>query len=194
MDRIYDMRQTGGPIFESNFRGMLKLLMSDTARNDFVPTILDFSSCYLKSAFRNWLKNRTDDPQTLDFLKELERTGGEGSLQNLSPYVTSKFSRFIHDTRLRRIVGQEKTGFCFEEIMNQGKIFLVNLGKGRFGSMASALLANQLVSRFKLAAMKRADMRPEERREFYLYVDEAQNSPRRTSANSCRRRENTGWG
>jgi len=182
LDRIYDMRQAGGPIFESNFRGMLKLLMGDKRTQDFVPTLLEFTLCYLESGLRKWLKKRVSDPQTLDFLNELERTGGDGSLQNLSPYITSKFSRFIHDATLKRIVGQEKTGFDFEEILNHNKIFLVNLGKGRFGSNSSALLANQIVARFKLEAMKRGEMRPEERKDFVLYVDEAHNLP---SENFC---------
>ncbi len=177
LDRLYDMRQVGGPIFELNFRGMLKLLMGDKHHDDFVPTVLEFTQCYLSADFRDWLRERTKDPQTHDFLKELERTGGDASLANLSPYITSKFSRFVHDTRLTRILGQERTSFDFDEIINERKILLVNLGKGRFGPYASALLANQLVSRFKLAAMKRGETPPEKRKEFFLYVDECHNLP-----------------
>jgi hypothetical protein len=177
LDRVFDMRQVGGPIFESNFRGMLKMLMGEKSSGDFVPTILDFTACYLDDKFRKWLKGRTKDPQTLDFVEELEKTGGDASLNNLSPYVTSKFSRFVHDRRLRRIVGQEKTAFDLDEVINERKIFLVSLGKGRFGSLVSAFLANQLVSRFKLAAMKRGGQRPQERTDFFLYVDECHNLP-----------------
>jgi hypothetical protein len=61
--------------------------------------------------------------------------------------------------------------------MKSGKILLINLGKGRFGNVVSALLTNNLVSRFKHAAMKRGDMKPEERRDFMLYVDECHNLP-----------------
>ena len=177
IDLLYDMKTAGGPIFETNFRGMLRLLMGEKHRKEFVPTLLDFATCYLNSDFRQWLLESVVDPQICDFIKELERTGGEASLQNLSPYITSKLSRFSNDTTLKRIVGQQKTSFDFEEIMNHGKIFLVKLGKGRFGSTVSALIANQLVARFKMAAMKRGDMRPENRKEFYLYVDEAHNLP-----------------
>ena len=81
---------------------------------------------------------------TLDFVKELERTGGEGSLKNLSPYITSKFSRFTNDSRLMRIVAQEKTGIDFDEVMNEGKILLIKLGRGRFGATVSALLPDGL--------------------------------------------------
>ena len=61
--------------------------------------------------------------------------------------------------------------------MNDGKVLLMKLGRGRFGQTVSALIANQIVSRFKLAAMKRGDMPAARRREFYLYVDECQTLP-----------------
>ncbi|MFH1673383.1 MAG: type IV secretion system DNA-binding domain-containing protein [Pseudomonadota bacterium] len=177
LDRLYDMKSVGGPIFETHFRGMLKLLMGEKARDDFIPTLLEFTACYLSKDFRRWLQRSIRDGQIQDFVKELERTGGDASIQNLSPYITCKFSRFTYDITLKRIIGQEKTSFDFDEIMNEGKILLVKLGKGRFGATVSALLANQIVARFKLAAMKRGDMRPEERRDFFLYVDECHNLP-----------------
>lgn len=177
LDRLYDMKSTGGPIFETNFRGMLKLLMGEKARGDFIPTLLEFTSCYLNKDFRRWLNESIEDEQVQDFVKQLERTRGDASIDNLAPYITSKLSRFINDTTLKRIVGQEKTSFDFDEIINKDKILLVKLGKGRFGATVSALLANQIVARFKLAAMKRGEMRPEDRRDFFLYVDECHNLP-----------------
>lgn len=176
-DHLYDLKLTGGPIFESNLRGMLKLLMGDKKQEDFTPNLINFTTCYLSKNFRHWLAERVTDPTVHDFLKELERTGGDGSLQNIAPYITSKFTRYINDTTLMRIIGQGKISFDFDEIMNTGKILLVKLGKGRFGSQVSALLANMIVSRFKYAAMKRGDLPPENRRDFYLYVDECHNLP-----------------
>ena len=177
IDRTYDLHTTGGPIFEANFRGMLGLLMGDDHRGNFIPTLLDFVPCYQNKEFRKWLKKSITDPQILDFVKELEDTSGEAALKNLSPYITSKFSRFTNDRTLKRIIGQSKTNFNFEEIMDKQKIFLVKLGKGRFGSVVSALIANQLVSRFKMAAMKRGELPEENRKPFFLYVDEAHNLP-----------------
>jgi len=177
LDRTYDMRQVGGPIFESNFRGMLRLLTGAKQEGIYVPTLLEFTLCYQNRKFRKWLKKKASDPQVLDFVKELENTGGEASLDNLSPYITSKFSRFLQGSSLRLIFGQEKSSIDFDEVMNRGKILLVNLAKGRFGPSLSALLANQLVSRFKNAAMKRAKVKAEERTPFYLYVDECHNLP-----------------
>lgn len=182
LDRTYNMRETGGPIFESNFRGMLKLLMGDQKRDGFVPTLLEFPILYIEEDFRAWLKQTIRDPQVHDFLDELERTGGEASLNNLAPYITSKFSRFVNDSCLRRIIGQEHTPFDFREIMDEGKILLVTLGKGRFGETVSSLLASQIVSRFKAAAMSRADQPEAKRRDFFLYVDEFHNLPRENFA------------
>jgi hypothetical protein len=177
IDHLYDMKETGGPLFETHMRGMLKLLMGDRPDVKFTGTMLELPLCYLDPKFRTWLTNRIQDPVVRDFIKEAEKAGGEGRIENISPYVTSKFGRFVNDTTLKRILGQKKTAFDFDDIINNGKIFLVKLGKGRFGSAVSGLLTNQLVTRFKYAAMKRGDMKPEERREFFLYVDECHNLP-----------------
>ena len=177
LDRLYDMRETGGPMFESHFRNMIKLLMGDRKNPLFVPTLLEFSLCYRDRKFRRWLKEQIHDPQVLDFITQAEDTRGDADLDNVSTYITSKFNRFVQDTTLKRIIGQEKTSLDFEGIMNSGKILLVNMGKGRFGPVVSSLLANQLVTKFKLAAMKRGDMPSEKRRDFFLYVDEAHNLP-----------------
>lgn len=177
LDHIYDMKLTGGPMFEQHFRNFMKLLMGDSVRSEFTPTILEFIRCYTDRAFRRWLLNSMEDQQVRDFVAEAEEVGGECTLKNISPYVSSKFGRFVNDTTLKRIVGQEKSSIDFDEIMNTGKILLVKLGKGRFGGEVSALLANMLVTRFKFAAMKRGEMPKEDRRDFFLYVDEAHNLP-----------------
>jgi GTPase SAR1 family protein len=177
LDRIYDMRTTGGPMFEKYFRGMMRLLMGDKPRPGFVPTLLDFINSFESEDFRKWLGKTIDDPGLKKFIKEIERTTGESGLNNVSPYITSKLSRFTEDTRLKRIIGQSHSSLNFESIMRDGKILLMKLGRGRFGPTISALIANQIVSRFKLAAMKRGDMPAEKRREFYLYVDECQTLP-----------------
>lgn len=177
-DRMYDLRQTGGPIFEHNFRNMLKLLMGDKPRPGFTPTVLEFAPLYMYRDFRRWLLASVNDGQVKDFVKELERTGGDASLQNLSPYITSKFGRFTSDSILKRVVGQEQTPFSFREALDSGKIVLIKLGRGRFGSYVSGFLAAQIVSRFKNAAMSRADIPEQQRRPFFLYVDEFQNLPK----------------
>lgn len=177
LDQIYDLKVSGGPIFEQHFRNMLKLLMGDKKRDNFTPTLLDFIRCYSDRSFRNWLLESIDDQQVKDFIEEAENADRDVSLRNVAPYITSKFGRFVNDTTLKRIVGQDSTSFDFDDIINNGKIFLVKLGKGRFGSEVSALLANMLVSRFKHAAMQRGSLAKDERRDFYLYADEAHSLP-----------------
>lgn len=177
MDHMYDLRQTGGPMWESYFRGMLKLLMGDAPRPGFTPTILEFKRCFTDRNFRHWLLESVSDQQVKDFVAEAEDAGGEAALANMAPYVSSKWSRFINDVALQRIIGQEETSFDFDNIMSEGKIFLVKLAKGRFGPEVSALLATMLVSRFQASAMKRGEMPMSERRDFFMYVDEATNLP-----------------
>lgn len=177
LDHIYDMKQTGGPIFESHFRNMMKLLLGDKHRPGYTPTILEFIKCYIDRKFRDWLLESVSDQQVKDFVEEAEDVSGDASLRNISPYVTSKFSRFVNDTTLKRIVGQSRSSIDFEKIMNDGKILFLKLGKGRFGSQVSALLANMIVARFKFSAMKRGEIPEAARRDFFLYVDEAHNLP-----------------
>ena len=178
LQRLYDnIREAFGPVFETHFRNMLKLLMGDTHHDHFVPTLLEFSLCYQDKSFRSWLKKLVRDQQVVGFVNQVEKMYGEGSLDNVSTYITSKLSRFVGDITLKRIIGQEKTSLDFEHIMNTGKILLVKMGKGRFGPVVSGLLANQLVSKFKLAAMKRGELPVDQRRDFFLYVDEAHNLP-----------------
>lgn len=176
-DKIYDLKRSGGPIFEQYFRGTIKILMGDRPRPGFVPTVLEFIRCFNDSQFRRWLLEGINDPQVIDFMSMANKAGGDAAFVNVVPYITSKFSRFVNDTTLQRIIGQEESSIDFDEIMNNGKILLVKLGKGRFGSQVSALLANMLVARFKFSAMKRGEMPKEARRDFFLYVDEAHNLP-----------------
>jgi len=172
LDHIYDMKLTGGPMFEQHFRNFMKLLMGDRKRDGFTPTILEFIRSYTDQKFRRWLLKAVDDQQVRDFVAEAEEVSGDAAMKNISPYITSKFGRFVNDTTLKRIVGQEKSSLDFDDIMNSGKILLVKLGKGRFGGEVSALLANMLVARFQHAAMKRGEMAKADRRDFFLYVDE----------------------
>ena len=176
MDFLYNMKETGGPIFEHHFRNMLRLLCGDGSceRLDFFPTVLEFIRCYLEDDMRQWLSNRTAEAGVKDFVKEMERTNyGDIQLRNVAPYITSKFGRFTSDTRLRRIFGQDTTPFLFDDILQQGKIFLVKLGRGRWGSLVSSLLASQLIARFKIAAMKRGEQKECDRKDFFMYIDEA---------------------
>jgi hypothetical protein len=174
LDAMYDLRQTGGPIFEMHYRNMLKLLMGDK-KHEHTFTVLEFAQIYNDKAFRDFLKDLTSEYDVVQFLNEAILAGGDADFRNVRPYVTSKFSRFNTDSLLRNIFGQSKTTFSFEDVVDNGKILLINLAKGQLGHNVGGLLASQIISRIKVAAMRRAKMPETQRRPFFLYVDEFQN-------------------
>src|SRR3989304_19469 len=90
-------------------------------------------------------------------------------------YTVSKFGRFVTNKLIRNIIGQSKSSFDFRQIMDQGKIILISLAKGELGEENSNFLGLILIPRILMAAMSRADMPKEQRRDFFLYVDEFQN-------------------
>jgi len=158
-----------GPIFEQNFRNVLKLLMGDRPNPEFIATLLEFPKVYLSAAFRHYLADHIQDEQVKDFLAEAERIAhGETKLENLAPYITNKFGRFLQDTLLRRIIGHGDLALDFVGILDQGKVMILKFARGRFGSAVADLITSQIVRRFRLAAMSRSA----ERRPYFVYVDE----------------------
>lgn len=175
LDQTYNMRETGGPMFELYFRSFMRVLMGDKPRKDFTATIQDFVRMFTDKDFRNFCRKDIHDEHVLQILKQATRAGGDAKLNNIAPYITCKLNRFTLDKNIKRITGQERMAIDFSDIMNSGKVMLVNLGKGRFGDTVTGLLAGQIVSRFQAAAMKRAVIPSDQRRDFFLYVDEFQN-------------------
>ena len=90
-------------------------------------------------------------------------------------YIVSKFGRFVTNKLMRNIIGQSKSAFDFRKVMDEGKILLVNLAKGKLGEENSSFLGLILVPKILVAAMSRVDTQEDQRRDFYLYVDEFQN-------------------
>jgi len=90
-------------------------------------------------------------------------------------YTVSKFGRFVTDKRMRNIIGQSQSSFNFRKVMDEGKILIINLAKGKIGEENSSFLGLVLVPRILIAAMSRSDVPEEQRKDFYLYVDEFQN-------------------
>ncbi|MBI4993879.1 type IV secretion system DNA-binding domain-containing protein [Candidatus Wolfebacteria bacterium] len=89
--------------------------------------------------------------------------------------IQNKVGQFLSTPLIRNIVGQTKSTINFSDIMNNQKIFLVNLSKGRIGEDNSALLGAMIVTKIQLAAMERVRIQEKERKDFYLYIDEFQN-------------------
>src|SRR3989344_6540086 len=89
--------------------------------------------------------------------------------------IQNKVGQFLSTALIRNIVGQSKSTIDIFDIMNEGKIFLINVSKGRIGEDNSALLGGMIITKIQLAAMERVRIPENERKDFYLYVDEFQN-------------------
>ncbi|MFA5870725.1 MAG: type IV secretory system conjugative DNA transfer family protein [Candidatus Paceibacterota bacterium] len=173
-DTLYDLKATGGPMFEQYARNALLLLMDDPSAGY---TILEIPRVLSDSHFREMLLSKCTNIIAKDFWeKEAEQAGGEATLANLVPYITSKFSTFIANDYVRPIIAQSKSSLDFRKIMDEGKILLVNLSKGRIGELNASLLGMIIVGKLTMAAFSRADIADREtRKDFYLYIDEFQN-------------------
>ncbi len=172
-DKLYDLKTTGGPIFEQYTRNALLLLMDDPNEG---ATLMDVPRVMADAAYRKKLLAKCQNIVVKDFWeKEAEKAGGEASLANLVPYVTSKFNTFIANDFMRPIIGQSKSSINFREIMDGKKILLVNLSKGRLGDINSHLLGMIIVGKLMMASFARIDTAEELRPDFYLYIDEFQN-------------------
>ncbi len=173
-DKLYDLKVTGGPMFEQYMRNALLLLMEDALNEP--ATLIEVPRVFADSDFRRRKLERISNPIVIDFWeKEAEKAGGEAALENITPYITSKFNNFTANDYMRPIVGQIKSAINFRKLMDEGKILLVNLSKGRLGDINANLLGMIIVGKILNAALGRVDIVQEERRDFYLYIDEFQN-------------------
>lgn len=138
-------------------------------------TLSDISRLFRDQAYRKKIANSLqNEPVRLFWEKEFERysfayrADGVASIQN-------KIGAFLADPIMRRILTAPKEPISIRRIMDEGKVLLVNLGKGKIGEDSSALLGGLLITTIGLAAYSRADTAPESRRDFFVYVDEFQN-------------------
>lgn len=171
--RLYDPGHTGiiGPRFESWFRNAALTVMSDPAGSSF----LDVQQVFVDQAFADEKIRHLTDRTVLDFWnKEMAQTS-DSSKSEMLGWFASKFGAFLTNEMMRNIIGQTKSGFNLRDIMDNKKILLVNLSKGRTGELNSQLLGMIFVMKFQAAAMGRAMMPEDEREDFALYVDEFQN-------------------
>lgn len=172
-NRLFD-KETMGPMFEQYMRNALLLLMED-AKNE-PATLMEVPRIFTDSEFRNKKLNRITNPTVIDFWsKEAIKTTGEQGLANITPYITSKFGNFIANDYMRPIIGQTKSAFNFRKVMDDQKILLVNLSKGKIGDINAGLLGMIVTGRILLAALSRTDVDVNNRKDFYLYIDEFQN-------------------
>ena len=171
--KLYDPGHTGiiGPRFESWFRYGALTVMSDPAGSSF----LDVQQVFIDQPFADEKIKHVKTQSVLDFWnKEMAQTP-ESAKGEILGWFASKFGAFLANDMMRNIIGQTKSGFDLREIMDNKKILLVNLSKGRVGELNSQLLGMIFVMKFQAAAMGRADVPEADRNDFSLYVDEFQN-------------------
>lgn len=173
LDKLYDLKTTGGPMFEQYTRNALLLLMEYPEKGF---TLLEIPKVLSDKEFRRLLLSTCTNILVRDFWeKEAEKAGGEAALANMVPYITSKFNVFLANDYVRPIISQSKSTINFREIMDSKKILIVNLTKGRLGDINASLLGLIIVGKILMASFSRVDVPESERKDFYLYIDEFQN-------------------
>lgn len=165
--------ETMGPMFEQYMRNALLLLMDNPSEK---ATLMEMPRVFTDAEYRKRLLSKATNPAVVDFWeKEAVKAGGEASLANMTPYITSKFNNFIANDYVRPIIGQPISAFNFRRLIDEGKILLVNLSKGKIGDINAGLLGMVIVGKLLMAALSRVDIPQEKRRDFNLYIDEFQN-------------------
>jgi type IV secretory pathway TraG/TraD family ATPase VirD4 len=172
-DKLYDLKQTGGPMFEQYARNAMLLIMEHPESGS---TLMEIPKVLADEEFRKMKLDHCNNPVVKDFwLKEAQKAGGEAALANMVPYITSKLTTFISNDMMRPIIAQQKSTLNFREIMDNKKILLVNLSKGKLGEINSHLLGMIVVGKILMAALSRVDIPEDQRNDFYFYIDEFQN-------------------
>lgn len=165
-------KESMGPMFEQYFKNSAFLAMDDPNNH---ATLLDITRILGNKEYRDSLCVKCKNPIIKEFWANAEKTTGDQSIANFVPYISSKFDNFISNDIMRPVVLQEKSSFNFREIMDNKKILLINLSKGRLGDINANLIGLLLVGKIQMAALSRVDMYGKQMNDFYLYIDEFQN-------------------
>jgi hypothetical protein len=171
-NKLFDMKVGGGAMFEQYFRNSAGLVMEHPESGN---TLLEIGRVLGNKEFRDMKLRYCSNPIIKQFWENAEKTTGEQGLENFIPYITSKFDVFISNEIMRPVVAQQNSSFNFREIMDNKKILLVNLSKGRLGEINANLIGLVLVGKILMSALSRVDSLGKELPPFYLYIDEFQN-------------------
>ncbi|MBI4039303.1 type IV secretion system DNA-binding domain-containing protein [Candidatus Daviesbacteria bacterium] len=179
MYKLYDPHQTGiiGPRFEHAIRNAMLTVMSE-AGNTFVEVVRVLTD----SSFVQELLPKVQDPVVRRYWTDQIAQTSDFHKSEVLDYIVSKFGRFVTNRLMRNIIGQSKSAFDLRKVMDERKILLINLSKGKIGEENSNFLGLVLVPKILIAAMSRQDMPETQRVDFYLYVDEFQNFATETFA------------
>ena len=171
---LYDPGNQGifGARAQHMFRNAALLLMSDPNGGTFI----DVPRCFTDPEFvKSKLKYVTDKTVYDYWTKEFPASQKSNDAGEVTSWFVSKWGPFLSNKMMRNILGQTKSGFNIREIMDNKKILLVNLSKGKTGELNAKLLGMIFVMKFQAAAMSRADTPEDDRPDFCLIVDEFQN-------------------
>jgi len=173
MYKLYDPHKTGiiGPRFEHAIRNAMLTVMDAVPGGTFIEVVQTLT----RPEYVQELLPRVKDPIVRRYWTDQIAQTSDFHKSEVLDYIVSKFGRFVTNTTIRNIIGQPKSAFDFRKVMDEGKILIVNLSKGKLGEENSNFLGLVLVPKIVAAAMSRADIPIEQRRPFYLYVDEFQN-------------------
>ena len=159
-----------GPRLEHIMRNALLALLDQPQA-----TLADVLRLLDDQAFRKSAVTKIQNDQVRDFwTKEYENYPARFRMEAIAP-IQNKVGAFLANPILNKILTQAKNAFYLRRVMDEGKILLVNLAKGKIGEDTAMLLGALLITRVGLAALSRADIPESDRRDFYLYVDEFQN-------------------
>jgi hypothetical protein len=161
-----------GPRLQNYFRNGVLTLMSDKEDN---ATLIDIMRLFTDDEYRKLKIGKVTNTAVRAFWEQEYAKSGAREKEEIIPYFAAKFGPFVTNAQIRNIIGQPKSGFDFRKVMDEGKILLVNLSKGKLGDLNSKLVGMIIVSKIQMAAMSRVNIPEAERRDFFLYVDEFQN-------------------
>ncbi len=161
-----------GPRIQHYFRNGCLTLMDDEEEG---ATLIDVPRLFVDEEFQRYKVSKCKNVVVRSFWEhEIAKTGAREK-EEMIPYFSAKFGPFVTNTTMRNIIGQPKSAFNIRQVMDEGKILLVNLSKGKIGDINAQLLGLIFVNKVNMAALSRADTPQKDRRRFYLYVDEFQN-------------------
>lgn len=172
MYKLFDPYKTGivGPRFEHGVRNAMLTVMAKPGN-----TFVELMRAMTDARYVQELLPLVSDPIIRRYWTDQIAQTSDFHKSEVLDYTVSKFGRFVTNKLIRNIIGQSQSSFDFRKVMDEGKILLINLAKGTLGEENSNFLGLLLVPRILMAAMSRATLSKEDRRDFYFYVDEFQN-------------------
>lgn len=162
--------ESWGPRLEYILRNVILTLL-DTEQG----TLLDALRILSDDSYRAKVVSKITDPVLKNFWEqEFEKMSDKLRTEAVMP-IQNKIGQFVSSKMIRNIIGNPNSSINLQEIMDEGKILILNLSQGKLGEDNAALLGAMIITQIQLAAMNRAFMKEEERKDFFLYVDEFQN-------------------